>query len=211
MRCCCSHFLIQATFLFDLGLTKRQRTHRVDVDDVDAESLQYTKNLVTTIPPTYDALRFYLDTTSPSKLTKNTSSPLTGEESFDTFLESVCSDSADSCHSFLCAFEAFACNVHAKEYAGEMEVVPLVDAALLPLQVLLRTKTGRNSKTATTGNKLPDFKMTVGNARTPIFLGEDKTFSSRKDPIHDLETKAPWDNWEDFYGNLPYYFAYTCI
>jgi hypothetical protein len=43
VRCCCSHFLIQATFLFDLGPTKRQRTHRVDVDNVDEESLQYTK------------------------------------------------------------------------------------------------------------------------------------------------------------------------
>jgi len=164
------------------------------------------------IPATYDKLCGYLATTSPSKLTKNSSSPLSGEESFDTFLESVCSDSADSCHSFLCAFEAFACNaIHAKEYTGEMEVVSLVDAALLPLQVLLRTKTGRNSKTASTGNKLPDFKMTVGNAKIPIFLGEEKTFISRKDPKQDLEAKSPWDKWEDFYGELPYYFAYTCV
>ena len=127
-------------------------------------------------------------------------------------------NSTGSCNSFLSAFQTFAIQpVHANEFVGEMEVVPLVNAAFLAVQVLLQTKIARNCKTVTTGNKLPDFKMTVGNSKIPILLGEDK--ASRlyqrgvraKDPVLDLEDKAPWENWEQFYGNIPYYFAYICI
>jgi len=106
---------------------------------------------------------------------------------------------------------------HAYEFGSEMECVPYVNAALLPLQLLLQTKSGRNTKTCTTGSKLPDFKLTVGPMGIPILLGEDKAISnyqpgvSKKDPVLDLVNKAPWDTWEQFYGTLPFYFGYSCV
>jgi hypothetical protein len=190
----------------------------VDIDNLDSTSLRYISNVSgNTIPATYAALKMFLATTTPLKLSYDESLPLTDCE-FDSFISEMCVESTDCCHSFLNAFQLFGTQpTHCHDYSGEMEVVPLVDAALLPLQVLLKTTTARNSKTVTTGNKLPDFKMTVGSAKVPIMLGEEKSFtgyqqgSQTKDPVVDLQKKAPWDSWDQFYGSIPYYFAYTCV
>jgi hypothetical protein len=191
---------------------------RVDIEELDLGSQLYTSKIDgATIPSTYANLQLFLATSATAKLDFDESMPLT-DPSFRSFISEICAESNDCCFSYLSAFQLFASQpIHCRDYYGEMEVVSIVDAALFPLQILLQATTARNSKTATTGNKLPDYKLAVGSANVPVVLGEDKTFANYqmgvlgKDPVRDLESKAPWDSWEQFYGTIPYYFAYTCL
>jgi hypothetical protein len=78
-----------------------------------------------------------------------------------------------------------------------MEVVPLVNAYFLAVQVLLQTKIAKTCETAiaTTGNTLPDFLRWLSEIQKQL-LEEDESRNSyqrgaaTKDPILDLKSKA---------------------
>ena len=97
-------------------------------------------------------------------------------------------------------------------FDAEMEVVPLIDAALTLIILVLRGTCARNMAITTSGSCKPAFSACVGDC--PLLVGEDKTkknFASGSDPAVDLEKKTPWATWERFYGDIPYIFGYTCI
>lgn len=187
------------------------------MDNIDECSLSFIKNIRGNLPSSIEELTNIVLADCSHKIPIGPGNQFTSE--FRVFVENCCSTAPENCcEDFLAAFSLFdTAPLHACEYGGEMEVVPIVNAALFPLQVLLQTKSGRNTQTATTGMKLPDYKITVGAAQTPVVLGEDKTETNyqrgvqKKDPVLDLQGKAPWNNWAQFYGTLPYYFGYTSV
>jgi hypothetical protein len=194
---------------------KKQRTCVVDIENIDKDSRAYSCAVGVYLPPNAGALQHHLSSAVSVKMPIDPDNPLIEllrGASFQSLIDSCCEVSAEACcDDYLSSFLRFASYpVHANVFVSEMESNALVDAALFPLQVLVEASCSRNSRTSTTGTKLPDYSLSVGTAATPLLLGEDKTASSCNDPVDDLESKAPWDDWEQFYGDVPYYFAYAC-
>jgi hypothetical protein len=197
--------------------SKRFRLHHGSIIDPDDNSLLYMQSLMGVIPKTANELLQYMATTSIQKL------PLSLELHpiplvFDSFIQNGCVvvDQDCECHIFVDLLSSFfTYHAEGNRYISEMEFTPLVNFALAPISILLRKPIARNCQSTTTRTKLPNFLLCDGPLNTPIMLGEDKTYvnyqKGTKDPIVDLEEKAPWDSWEMFYGTLPYYFAYSCL
>ena len=193
-----------------------KRPRRIDLDNLDSDSVSFINSIRGFLPSSVQELVNVVVSDTKYRIPIGTGNLFTQE--FSSFVEKCCRHDAGCCSDFFDAFLRFdTLPSHACEFGSEMEVVPYVNAALFPLQLLLQAKIGRNTKASTTGSKLPDFKLSVGPMSIPIMLGEDKAISNyqrgvpKKDPVLDLVSKAPWDTWEQFYGSLPFYFGYTSI
>ena len=94
---------------------------------------------------------------------------------------------------------------------SEMSVNGLTDAFFRILVMFLHESRERNVSTKTSGSGRPDYS--IGH----VFFGEEKCCStyrqgvSKLDPVLDLLSKQPWDEWHRFYSDAPFIFAYTCI
>ena len=90
-----------------------------------------------------------------------------------------------------------------------------IDIYILPVIILYGCCIFCNVHSSSSGIYRPDFFLAPSGP--PLFVGEDKLLSNYSkgkkghDPFLENEYKTPWDMWEEFWGDIPYIFAYAAL
>lgn len=99
-----------------------------------------------------------------------------------------------------------------KNFVTEDAVIPLVDTCMLIPQLTLGLKASHNKGSSSSDGGRPDYQLE--NKHCAILFGENKMklrAENGDDPVLQLESRVRWNDWESFYGNVPYIFGFTTI
>jgi hypothetical protein len=100
-------------------------------------------------------------------------------------------------------------------HVTELSMPSFVEDFLFLWLVIFRTGYSRVTHTSVTGSKRPDFISSPFGA--PLIVGEDKVRNNYspgqygKDPELENQEKMTFELWGEFYGEIPFVFAYAAI
>ena len=183
----------------------KRKIQVLDIKQPDLDTSNYVNNLTREFPHYNDLVR-YVNQHVITKIPVNV-------DNFDEdFADFMVLSNDSNCDSLIEAFFRFF-NHPINETANhdELELVGSINDSLLSILVILKQFSRRNSSSVTTESKRPDFLLNIGPKNIPILVGEEKIENNGDDPVNDLQQKVPQANWEMFYGNLEYFFAYSCV
>ena len=187
---------------------------------VDDYTSKYFESISSQLPKSSEELKLFLKTAQPSKFNIRS-------DTFELFIQSSiweptvyqCSNIDDNLHScdaleqMLISIITHFRNIWSLQ--SENSMITSVDIYTLPVVLLYGCSISRNVCSTSSGSYRPDFF--IAPSGPPLFVGEDKLSSNYykgrmgHDPVLENESKIPWDMWEDFWGDIPYIFAYAAV
>ena len=187
---------------------------------VDDYTSKYFESISSQLPKSSEELKLFLKTAQPSKFNIRS-------DTFELFIKSSiwestvcqCSNIDDNLHNcdaleqMLISIITHFRNIWALQ--SENSMITNVDIYTLPVILLYGCSIYRNVCSTSSGSCRPDFF--IAPSGPPLFVGEDKLLSNYQkgkmghDPVLENESKTPWDIWEDFWGDIPYIFAYAAL
>lgn len=122
----------------------------------------------------------------------------------------------NSCISLITAINgAYNTNLR-QSNESEMQLITIIDACLHMFNVIMRTHNKRAIAVTTSGRCMPDYSAEY-KQKYPLIVGEDKLQRNFRsgvyghDPLVELIDKSPIQEWEMFYGSIPYIFGYHVV